>query len=107
MAEVPNLSAMKRDELEAYAATVGIADPASFGSVADLRAAIQAAPAVGKGAVVPRTNAGVNSPGQDSGVVQTNLAPNEGTVDAQEGQKVGVYIVDGQKVDPNGKPVKG
>lgn len=42
-AEPPNLRAMKRDELEAHARTVGVADPASYPTKDDLIEAIERA----------------------------------------------------------------
>ncbi len=101
MTDTTALDTMKRAELEAHATTVGVDDPKSFRSVDELKAAILAAGSADTG----RTNAGVNSPNQDSGVVQTNVTQDVDTVDAEPKQRIGVYIVNGIEVDPNGKPL--
>lgn len=113
MADPPNIESMTREQLNAHAPTVGVDNPESFGTKAELIAAIQTAqpnrdPGIDTTAGVTATHAGVNSPGQDSGVIETNGLLDQGTgaEDAQPKQRVGVYIVDGQTVDANGKPVK-
>ena len=114
MADTPNIESMTREQLNAHALTVGIENPESLGTKAEVIAAIQTAhpdrnPGIDTTAGVTATNAGQNSPGQDSGVIETNGILDQGTGadDAQPKQRVGVYIVDGQTVDANGKPVKG
>lgn len=101
MSDSTALDQMSRADLETHAATVGV-DPKEHRKVDDLRAAILAAGAPTTGA----TAGGVNSPNQDSGNVQTlNLGNEPDAVDAQPEQRIGVYVVDGVEVDPNGKPL--
>jgi len=101
MSDSTALDQMSRADLETHAATVGV-DPREHRKIDDLRAAILVAGEPTTGA----TEAGVNSPNQDSGVVQTLTLGNDAdTVDVQPEQRIGVYIVNGVEVDPNGKPL--
>lgn len=103
MSNTTPLDQMKRSDLEVHAKAVGIDDPKAFRTADELRAAVLEAGEPGSGG----TLAGVNSPHQDSGVVQTQTVQHASAVNAQPKQRIGVYMVDGVEVDPNGTPVAG
>jgi hypothetical protein len=91
MAEGKNVSRMNREELNAYATELGVEDAANedkFKTNASLIEAIKAAEAE-----------------RDKPAVQPTARPVQ-TASAESGYKGITYIVNGVRVDPNGKPVQ-
>lgn len=88
-----NVDDLNRDELNAYAATLGISDPSVFGKKADLLDAVKKV-----------------QDGASPDDVLPEPEPQE-PVDQSTGQDGpvagGVYIVNGKRVNANGEPVKG
>jgi hypothetical protein len=75
--ETPNLGEMTRDELDAYAAEHGVADPGSFANKADLVAAIEAVPTAPEGETLPPFDATSAAEGDEEAAA--TAATDEGT----------------------------